>query len=426
VSEPAQRSNVRWLVCGLLLLITTVNYMDRSALGLVEPLLKPVLGGDKDLALYNRHYGDIVSCFVVAYGIGLFFAGRIVDRIGARLGLALAIAVWAVASISHAFMRTVAGFALARLALGLGESGNFPAALKATADWFPAQERALATGIFNSGTSAASLIAPLLVPWVALRFGWQAAFLTTGGLSLLWLGCWLLFPYNRLQRRFGVAPTAASAAQSAPRASFWSLLCDRRTWSFAGCKLFTDPVWWFYLFWLPKLFHERFNVEMSALGLPLIMVYVGGTVGSICGGWLAGFAMRRGLTLRSARRFAMLVCACCTAAVVLVPAIHHLWQAIAILSLATAAHQGWSSNLLTTPSDMFPSESVGTVVGIGAGIGSAGSAIFTTAVGILWTRHSLVIFFAAGSAYLLSMAIFQRNWFTAPRKTMRPQEAAAG
>ncbi len=406
MADDSQKARLRWAVCGLLFLITTVNYMDRSALGLVEPILKHMLGADQDVNLYNRHYSDIVTCFIVAYGAGLLVAGRVIDRIGAKMGLALSIAVWSVASVSHAFARTVLGFAVARFALGLGEAGNFPAALKATADCFPAEERALATGIFNSGTSAASLIAPLLVPWVALRFGWQAAFFTTGGLSLLWLCCWLLFPYNRLQRQL-----SDSAEPAAKRPTFASLLRARGTWAFAGSKAFTDPVWWFYLFWLPKFFHERFQVEMSQLGLPLIIVYVGATVGSIAGGWLAGYVMRRGRPLRSARRFAMTICAVCALAVTLVPFVHVLWQAIGLLCLATAAHQGWSSNLLSTPSDLFASGSVGTVVGIGGAIGSVGSTLFTTATGILWTDHALLIFSAAGCAYLLAMAAFQRPSF---------------
>ena len=407
LSDHPEKNRLRWVVCGLLFLITTVNYMDRSVLGLVEPILKHMLGADQDLALYNRHYSDIVTCFIVAYGVGLLVAGRMIDRIGAKMGLAVSIAVWGIASISHAFARTVLGFALARFALGLGEAGNFPAALKATADCFPAEQRALATGIFNSGTSAASLIAPLLVPWVALRFGWQAAFFTTGGLSLLWLCCWLLFPYDRLRRQL----SGRAAAAAAPRPSFFALVRQRGTWAFAGSKALTDPVWWFYLFWLPKFFHEHFEVEMSQLGLPLIVVYVGATVGSIAGGWLAGYAMRRGRPLGSARRFAMMVCAVCATSVTLVPFVHVLWQAIGLLCLATAAHQGWSSNLLSTPSDMFRSDSVGTVVGIGGAIGSVGSTLFTTATGILWTNHALLIFLAAGFAYLLAIAAFQRPSF---------------
>src|SRR6201996_7489327 len=405
MSSPAARSNLRWVVCGLLFLATTINYMDRSALSLVEPILKHLLGGDQNIALYNRRYSDIVNCFILAYGLGFLVAGRVVDRIGVKKGYALAIGLWAMASISHAFARTALGFGIARFALGLGESGNFPSALKATADWFPTEERALATGIFNSGTSAGALIAPLVIPLVAVRFGWQAAFFTTGSLGLLWLLGWLSFPYNRLHAKFG-NPSAKVQAAASP-ASYKSLLGNVGTWRFALSKGTTDAVWWFYLFWLPKYFNERFHVDMQHLGSPLIIVYIGATIGSIAGGWLAGFFLRRGYSVGRGRRLAMLVAALCAVPVVLVPFVHPLWQAIALLCLATAAHQGWSSNLLSIPSDMFPSSSVGTVVGIGGATGAAGSVLFTFLVGILWTTHALLIFFAAGFAYILTLFAFQ-------------------
>jgi MFS transporter, ACS family, hexuronate transporter len=415
------RSKIRWVVCGLLFLATTINYMDRSALGLVEPILKHILGGDQDPLLYTKHYSQIVTCFIAAYGIGFLIAGRVIDRIGAKKGYAISIVVWGLASISHAFVRTTLGFGLARFALGLGESGNFPAALKATADWFPAEERALATGIFNSGTSVASLIAPLVIPWVAIRFGWQSAFLTTGGLSLLWLAAWLIFPYGRLQQQnSGVQ----EAAKKEPPASFLSLLRMRATWVFACSKAMTDPVWWFYLFWLPKYFHERFAVDMAHLGLPLIIVYSGSTVGSIGGGWIAGFLIRRGHSVRAGRRYAMLLCALCATPVILVPFIHSLWIAIGLLCLATAAHQGWSSNLLSTPSDTFASASVGTVVGIGGAVGAVGSTICTTLVGMLWTDHALLIFCAAASAYLLTLFLVQ--WKTPLQTPKAPASLVAG
>ncbi len=400
------RSNLRWVVCGLLFLATTINYMDRSALSLVEPILRHILGGDRDPDLYNRHYSYIVNSFILAYGLGFLVAGRIVDRVGVKRGYALSIGLWALASLSHVLARTPVGFGMARFALGLGESGNFPSALKATADWFPAEERALATGIFNSGTSAGALIAPLLIPWVAVRYGWQAAFYTTGSLGLLWLVGWLFFPYDRLQPKFGSADGAAGTLR-VPPAPYLSLLRSRGTWVFALSKASTDAIWWFYLFWLPKYFNERFHVDMKHLGLPLIIVYLGATVGSIAGGWLAGFYIRRGHSVRLGRRFAMTVCALCAVPVVLVPFVHPLWQAIALLCLATAAHQGWSSNLLSTPSDMFPSSSVGTVVGIGGAMGSAGSVVFTFFVGMLWANHSLLIFLASGTAYLFALFLFQ-------------------
>ena len=280
---------------------------------------------------------------------------------------------------------------------------NFPAALKAVADCFPVEERALATGIFNSGTSAASLVAPLIIPWAAFRYGWRAAFFITASLSALWLIAWLLFPYDRARRTKGAVESAA------PRASFKSLVRSRGTWRFALSKALTDPVWWFYLFWLPKFFHERFEVDMQRLGPPLIVVYVGATIGSVGGGWLAGWFIRRGHAAGSGRRLAMLVCALAATAVIFVPFAHALWQAIGLLCLATAAHQGWSSNLLSTPSDMFAASSVGTVVGIGGAMGAVGSTIFTTVIGVLWTHHALLIFFLVGFAYLIAMAAFQRK-----------------
>ncbi|MGC2399621.1 MAG: MFS transporter [Acidobacteriaceae bacterium] len=405
MTSPEKRSNLRWLVCGLLFMATTINYMDRSALSLVEPILRHLLGGDRDISLYNRSYSNIVNCFILAYGLGFLVAGRVVDRLGVKRGYALSIGLWALASISHAFARTPMGFGIARFALGLGESGNFPSALKATADWFPTEERALATGIFNSGTSAGALIAPLLIPLVAVRFGWQAAFFTTGSLGLLWLLGWLSFPYDRLHAKFG--NPAAKAQMSEPPAAYKALLGNAGTWRFALSKGTTDAVWWFYLFWLPKYFNERFHVDMQHLGVPLIIVYIGATVGSIAGGWLAGFFLRRGYPVAKGRRLAMLVAALCAVPVVLVPFVPSLWQAIALLCLATGAHQGWSSNLLSTPSDMFPTSSVGTVVGIGGAVGAAGSVLFTFLVGLLWTHYALLIFLAAGSAYVLTLFAFQ-------------------
>src|ERR1700761_684778 len=228
MNAPVERSNWKWVVCGLLFLATCVNYMDRSALSLVEPILRHILGGDQDPAAYNRSYSNIVNCFIFAYGLGFLVAGRVVDRLGVKKGYALAIAVWELASLSHAFARTTLGFGLARFALGIGESGNFPSALKATADWFPTEERALATGIFNSGTSAGALIALLLMPFVAVRFGWQSAFYTTGTLGLLWLVAWLFFPYNRLHPRFG--NPAAVVSLTVPPATYKALVFSPATW----------------------------------------------------------------------------------------------------------------------------------------------------------------------------------------------------
>jgi MFS transporter, ACS family, hexuronate transporter len=407
--RPVSGANMKWVVCGLLFLATTINYMDRSVLSLMEPILKHLLGGDRDLPLYNRHYSDIVACFIAAYGFGFLIAGPIVDRFGAKRGYALSAGVWASASISHAFASTTLGFAVARFGLGLGEAGNFPAALKATADWFPAEERALATGIFNSGTSAASLVAPLLIPWVTYRFGWQAAFFTTGGMSLCWLMLWLAFPYQRLLQQQTNFQNPVLPYPAAERVPLKSILRDANTWRFAFSKCITDPIWWFYLFWLPKFLNERFGVDMRQMGLPLIVVYAGSTVGSIAGGWLGGYCIRLRQDIRSGRRLAMLICALGAVPVLLVPFVHGMWTSIALLCLATSAHQGWSSNLLSTPSDAFPAISIGRVVGIGGAVGSVGGTLFTSLTGLLWTNHSLLIFGAAGTAYLVAMVVLQSD-----------------
>jgi MFS transporter, ACS family, hexuronate transporter len=426
MDKPVTRLRLRWVVCGLLFCVTTANYMDRSALGLVEPILKHLLGGDQDPALYNRHYSDIVNCFIIAYGIGFLLMGRLIDKLGARLGLALSVGIWALASISHAFARSVPAFGVARFALGIGEAGNFPGALKAIAAWFPAEERALAIGIFNSGTSAASLVAPLIIPWVAFRFGWQSAFFVTGGTSLVWLVLWLLFPYDRAQRASATVESSGGLTETKPAPiPFRSLLGRRATWGFACSKACTDPVWWFYLFWLPKFFHERFLVGANQLGLPLILVYAGATVGSIGGGWLSAIVVKRGYSVRSSRLIAMTICALAAVAVVGVPFAHSLAQAVGLLCVATAAHQGWSSNLLSTPSDSFPATSVASVVGIGGAVGSIGSTAFTALVGILWTHHPFALFLIAALAYVGTLTIFQIGLGGLGTRHRRPDYASA-
>lgn len=414
-------SNMRWLVCGLLFLATTINYMDRSVFSLIEPKLHdlPFMGwnaADPTHAVFNNNFGDVLIYFQLAYGIGLLVSGRIIDRLGTKVGYALAIAVWAAASISHAAVGSVLGFCVARFVLGLGESGNFPAALKATSEWFPQQERALATGLWNSGANVSSIVAPLLIPYVVGRYGWHAAFLTTGSFGLLWLVLWLLFPYNRLRRR--ATQTQADlelplreAGLNPERLPLRVILRNRGTWAFSVGKLLTDPIWWFYLFWLPKYFHENYGLTLNELYKPLIVVYLASSVGSIAAGYLAGALMRAGLGVNRARKLTMLLCACCVLPVAAVPfmASHGitLWPTIALFSLAAAAHQGWSANLFSTPGDMLPSTAVSTVVGIGGACGAAGGALFTVLVKQNITTHPTVIFLFASTAYLLALLCIQ-------------------
>jgi ACS family hexuronate transporter-like MFS transporter len=416
------KSNVRWFVCFLLFLATTINYMDRSVFSLIEPLLHlPFMGWipGVDAAhqiAYDLNYGRILICFQIAYGIGFLFAGRIIDKLGTKTGYALAIGIWACASISHSLVASVAGFCIARVFLGLGESGNFPAAIKATTEWFPAEERALATGLFNSGTNASFFIAPILIAAVTAKWGWHAAFICTGSMGLLWLVIWLIFPYNKLRR--GATQTQINLAPVTQGGPIYSILLRHRGfWAFCIAKSITDPIWWFYLFYLPKFLNDNYGLNLNQVKYPLIVIYTFATVGSIAGGWLSGFRMTHGHSVNSGRKFALLICALSVVPIMLVPHMHvisphNAWPAIALFCLATAAHQGWSANLFSTPTDMFPSTSVSTVVGIGGAAGAAGGAFFTWLVSHYFSLHPMFIFTLAAFAYVIALAIFQ---FLVPR-----------
>ena len=411
------KSNIRWVVCGLLFLATTINYMDRSVFSLIEPLLHLrfmgwVPGVDAvHQAVYNLNYGRIIICFQIAYGVGFLFAGRIIDKLGTKTGYALAILIWGCASLSHSIVTSVAGFCIARVVLGLGESGNFPAAIKATTEWFPAEERALATGLFNSGTNASFFIAPILIAAVTARWGWHAAFLTTGSMGLIWCVAWLIFPYNKLRR--GATETQAALAPVTQGGALYSILLRHRGfYAFAIAKGLTDPIWWFYLFYLPKFLNENYGLDLNHAKWPLIVIYSVSSVGSIAGGWLSGFRMNHGHSVNSGRKFALLICALCVLPILLVPHMGAIsptnaWPAIALFSLAAAAHQGWSANIFSTPTDMFPSTSVSTVVGIGGAVGAAGGAVFTWLVSHYFSLHPLFIFTLAAFAYVVALLIFQ-------------------
>jgi MFS transporter, ACS family, hexuronate transporter len=429
---PPQSTNVRWFVCGLLFLATTINYMDRSVLSLIEPVLHtlPFMGWDpsRDDAhqtVFNNNYGNIVICFQIAYGIGLLTAGRLIDKLGTKLGYALAIGVWAFSSMGHALVFSVGGFCIARFLLGLGESGNFPAAIKATTEWFPSEERAFATGLFNSGTNASAFIAPPLIAFVTLRYNWHAAFLTTGSMGLIWLGLWLLFPYNRLRR--GSTMTQANLAPVTPDGPRYSvLLRNRGLYAFALGKILTDPIWWFYLFYFPKFLNESYGLDLTHAQGPIIAVYAFSSVGSIAGGWFSGFLMQRGHTVNFGRKVTMLICALAVMPIMLVPHMgqlfpHNAWPAVALFSLAAAAHQGWSCNLFATPTDLFPSTSVSTVVGLGGALASAAAALFTVLVKTYFSLHPLFIFLLAAFAYVVALGIFQ---LLVPRLGQRPASIA--
>jgi len=417
---PETSHNIRWFVCFLLFLATTINYMDRNVFGYVEPLLHNVPFMGWNFALDNKHqivfdnnFGNILICFQIAYGVGFLLAGRIIDKLGTRTGYAIAIAVWAVSSISHSLVGSVAGFCIARIFLGLGESGNFPAAIKATTEWFPTEERAFATGLFNSGSNASAFIAPALVAFVTARYGWRAAFLTTGSMGLIWLVLWLAFPYNRLRStaRQTQANLIADAAAGG-KMPLSQILRRRGLYAFALGKGLTDGVWWFYLFYLPQFLNRNYGLTLKAAYWYIVCVYLVSSIGSIAGGHVSGWLMRRGLSVNAGRKLTLLFTALCVVPVIFVPHMsglfpHNAWPATLLFSLAAAAHQGWSANLYTTTSDMFPSTAVSTVMGIGGGTGAAGGAVFTWVVKHNLSLHPLLVFSMAAGAYLVALGIFQ-------------------
>ena len=400
--------NLRWYICGLLFFATTVNYVDRQVLGILKPTLERELGWNE------ADYGWVVFAFQCAYAIMMPLAGRMIDWLGTRLGYAVAVVVWSLASMSHALAGAAWQFAMARFALGIGEASNFPAAIKTVTDWFPKRERALATGIFNSGSNVGAIVAPLMVPVVAAHFGWRSSFFATGALDLVWLAGWLiLFRLPREHPRLSPAELSFIEADSEPASSirlpYGKLLSTRAAWAFLIGKFLTDPVWWFYLYWLPGFLNRTYGLNLTQIGPPLVLIYVSADVGSIGGGWLSSALLKRGWSVNAARKTAMLVCAVAVTPVIgLIWAGGNLWLAVALLSIATAAHQGWSANLYTVASDVFPRSIIASVVGLGGLGGAIGGMLVAPSVGY-WLDFSHgaygPLFFLAGSMYLVALTI---------------------
>src|SRR6266536_524307 len=401
-ASPVASNRVRWTVVALLFAATTVNYIDRQVLGILAPTLT------RELGWRETDYAAIVSWFSVAYGIGLLGVGRFLDRIGVRRGLACSVGLWSLAAMGHALVRTVTGFSVARALLGIGESGNCPAGVKAVAEWFPKRERALAIGVFNAGSNVGVVLAALLVPWIALALGWRWAFVATGTLDLAWLGVWLTIYRPPSEHR-------GDPEEPAGRVPWHSLLARRQTWAFIVGKAMTDPVWLFYLFWLPKFLDASFGVRLAGLAAPLVVIYVAADVGSITGGWMSGALIKSGWSVNRGRKTALLIAALCIVPTMFAPAAGRLWVAVSIVSVAAGAHQWWSANLYTTVSDMFPPEAVASVVGIGgcAGLFSAfGFQRLTGAILQATGGNYAPIFAVLGLAYLGALALIH---FLAPR-----------
>ena len=410
-SVPHSRPNTgwhRWIVCLLLFLATSINYMDRSVLGILAHTL------DVELHWTEDNYGNIVVAFTLAYGIGYLVAGRVIDRIGAKMGYAVFVFLWTIAAIAHAAATSVFGFGVARFSLGFAESGNFPAAIRAITEWFQPEERALATGIFNAGTNAAALVAPFFIASIIARFhSWRYAFVGVGSLGLVWLVLWLLFPYDRL-RKGQEASLAAKQATVAPAVDgppikWQELLRLRQTWGLIAIKALSDPAWWLYLFWLPKFLQIRFGLTVAEIGVPLATVYCVSSIGAVVGGWLSGFLIRRGVAPIRARKQVLAGCSVLGFLLIGGTHLHTVASVVTLFSIITAAHQAWSANLFAANSDIFPLSTLSTATGIGGAAGAFGGVLFQK-----FTAHVLqttngdytLIFFFAALAYPLSLGIY--------------------
>jgi len=416
VAAPAgRRTHFRWVICALIFFEITINYVDRLVFGLVAPELQKIFHWS------NADIPDVAFWFEVAYALGLAFVGRFLDRVGTRLGLACSLAGWCVASVLHAGMATVLGFKVVRFLLGVAESGAFPGAAKATAEWFPRSERALVAGIFNSGSNVGAIIAPLAVPWLFLTYGWQWAFIATGAAGLVWLVFWLWL-YRLPQDDPRVSPAELAHIHRDPpdeitRLMPWRrILATRQAWAFICGKFFTDAIWRWNLYLLPLFFSQHFHLDLRKFGPPFLLIYLMADFGSIGGGALSSGLLRRGWSLNAARKTAMLVCVILVLPIVLVTRVDSMWLAIFLVGLATAAHQGWSSNLYTSISDMFPKHAVATVAGIGGTAGALGamsllaltSRLFNASTTAGGTEHVYTVLFTlAGFAYLAALGGFQ-------------------
>ena len=438
----------RWRICALLFFATTLNYMDRQALALLKPVLQDPVRG---IGMTELQFAGIVSVFSLAYAMGLLIAGPFVDRVGTKIGYAVAVSIWALAAMCHALVTmhfvagplqsaahsmagllahvpllrnaawvgdigklsgAVVGFGVVRFVLGLGEAGNFPSAIKATAEWFPKKERAFATGIFNSGTNIGATLTPFVIGFLLYHLAWHWAFLATSGFAILWLVLWLrmyksphLDPYVTHSELVYIT---SDPPEPATRVPWIKLLPHRQTWAFLLGKVFTDPIWWFYLYWLPGFLNVKYGLTIAKMGLPLLVIYNVCTIGSVFGGWLPAKFMSMGWSLNRARKTAMLIYAIAIVPIILIERVHSLWQAVALISLATAAHQAWSANLFTLVSDMFPRRTVASVVGIGACGGSVAMMFFGALIGfILQSTHGnyVPVFLLAGFAYLIAIAV---------------------
>jgi ACS family hexuronate transporter-like MFS transporter len=429
----------RWTICALLFFATTINYLDRSVISLLKPNLEKIFHWTES------DYADIVIMFQVAYAVGMLLAGRFIDKVGTKIGYATSLIIWSLASIGHAAVRSTLGFLVARSVLGISEAGNFPAAIKTTAEWFPKKERALATGIFNSGANVGAILAPLTVPFLAAKYGWQEAFVITGAFGLIWLVFWFIYytPPEKQKRlskaeydyinsdlderetvkETKITDAAIPDATIGQKVPWLTLLKYNQTWAFIFGKFLTDPIWWFFLFWLPAFLDAQYGLTGTDIAIPIAVVYTMSTVGSIFGGWLPLYFIKRGWPVFKARKTSMLIYALFVTPVVFAQVLGdiHMWYAILIIGLATACHQAWSANIFTTVSDMFPKKTTASVTGMGGMAGALGGILIAYTAGHLFDHFKAlgnirtgyyIMFFICGSAYLIAWLVMH---FLAPK-----------
>ncbi len=411
VSLPETRvGRYRWVVCGLLFAATAINYIDRQMIGVLEPnYLRP------EFHWTEGDYAHIVIYFQLAYAIGYLGFGKIVDWIGARAGYAIAVTIWTIAHVLHGGVGSISQFTMARFGLGIGESGNFPAGVKAVTDWFPAKERALAIGWFNAGSNVGAIITPLIVPAITIAFGWRMAFVMTGIFGVVWLVAWLALYRDPVKHKYVTAAELAHIRQDPvdpevqPKGLWGKLFTKRETWAYALGKFFIDPIWWFYLFWLPKFLNHQYGLDLVHFGVPVAAIYLMSDVGSVAGGWMSSRMLRAGATPNRARKLTMLICAICILPIVSTQWIDGVWLNVLIIGLAAAGHQAFSANLYTLPSDLFPRYAVGSVIGIGGTVGALGGMGFSYLVGKVLdqTGNYGVLFVIAGGAYFVALLAVQ-------------------
>lgn len=398
----------RWRICALLFFATTLNYLDRHVLSILAPDLQREFGWSE------IEYGYIVVAFQAAYGAGVVLVGKLLDHKGLRILYAVAVSLWSLAGMSHAFAGSVAGFAASRFALGLGEAANFPAALKAISEWFPGKERALVAGIFNAGSNVGIILAALIVPWIALQYGWQWSFIVLGFLGFFWVASWLLI-YRKPEEHHTLSDAELKYIQSDNKkeerknAPWKSVLLKRETLVVCIVRFISDPTWWFLLFWLPKFLNSRYDIQLAEIGLPMIIIYVIADAGSVGGGWLSSRSIKRGKSLDAARKNTMLICACCVIPILFASRTSDLVLAVALISLGAAAHTGWMANVYAIISDIFPRNAIGTVTGLSTLSAVAGGMAYATLVSYILehTGNYSLIFLTSSFAYLTAWLILK-------------------